>query len=122
MAKLIVNTNRILKNIEKLNYLFYQKKIKWTLILKVLSGNELFLKKLIYNKSIKNIHSIGDSRISGLKKIKSINPKIKTIYIKPPPIQIIESVVKYADISLNSSYNTIFKLNREARKQKKYMK
>lgn len=119
MAKLIVNTNSILKNIEKLNLILKQKKIKWTLILKVLSGNELFLKKLISNQSIKNIHSLGDSRISGLKKIKNINPKIKTIYIKPPPIQIIESIIKYADVSLNSSYNTILRLNQESKKQKK---
>lgn len=119
MAKIVVKTNKIIENIEKINQIFKSKKYKWTLILKMLSGNEAFLKKIIYNKVIKNIHSIGDSRISGLKKIKQINPKIKTMYIKPPPIQIVKSIISFADISVNSSYKTILALNKEAKRQNK---
>lgn len=68
---------------------------------------------------MKLLHSVGDSRLSNLKTIKAINPKITTLYIKPPSIQDARRVIKYADISLNSSLKTIQKLNEEAKIQNK---
>jgi predicted amino acid racemase len=119
MAELLIKTDKLIGNISKINNLLEKHNVHWSLIVKVLSGNKELLGKILFHPEIKRIHSIGDSRISGLKTIKSINPNIPTIYIKPPPIDTIKSVVKYADISLNTSLTTIRALNEEAKKQGK---
>ncbi|MDZ7690695.1 MAG: alanine racemase [Balneolaceae bacterium] len=75
----------------------------------------LFLKE-VTDLGIKELH---DSRISNLKKIKEIDPETLTIYIKPPPKDIIESVVKYADVSLNTELSTLHALSEEAGRQNK---
>lgn len=116
MAELIVNTGKIVKNIEKIDNFLSRHDIQWSIIVKVLSGNRRILKEILFHPSIKKSHSVGDSRLSNLKVIKSINPDIRTMYIKPPAVKHIKSVVKYADISLNTSYQTIEKLNEEAGK------
>jgi predicted amino acid racemase len=54
--------------------------------------------------------------------IKSINPKIETIYIKPPAKRAIPTIVKYADVSMNTEFETIKLLAEEAKKQKKIHK
>lgn len=119
MSKLLIKSKTIIGNITKMNRYLEKYNKKWTLITKVLSGNREVLTKILHHPEIKNIHSIGDSRLSSLKNIKKILPDIITMYIKPPAIQNIKSVVKYADISLNSSISTIQALNDEAKLQKK---
>ncbi len=119
MAQLVIKSGKILQNIEKLNRILDKHNVEWSLIVKVLSGHKEFLKKLLFNPVVKKLHSVGDSRISGLKVIKSLNPEIVTMYVKPPAIDTIKSVVAYADISLNSSFRTIEALNEEAGKQGK---
>ncbi|WP_407267595.1 hypothetical protein [Tenacibaculum maritimum] len=47
--------------------------------------------------------------------MREVNPKIKTIYIKPPAVIYADDIVKYADISLNSSLPTIEALNDSAK-------
>lgn len=119
MAELIIKSDKILKNIKKLNDYLSQNDIKWTLVAKVLSGHKATLEKLLVDPEIKNLHSIGDSRLSNLKVIKKIRPDIVTMYIKPPAIQSAKNVIKYADISVNSSSSTIEALNKEAQRQGK---
>ena len=67
MATLIVNTNRIIENIIKLSSFLANKKIEWSLVVKILGGNRQVLEKIICDESIKKVHSVGDSRISNLK-------------------------------------------------------
>lgn len=122
MAELYINTKTILENIRKLDNYLKQNDIKWTLVSKILSGNREVLEIILNSPDIKNCHSIGDSRLSNLKVIKSLRPEIVTMYIKLPSITSAHSVVKYADISLNSSYHTIEALNREAVAQNKIHK
>ncbi|MDP8221088.1 MAG: alanine racemase [Candidatus Stygibacter frigidus] len=119
MAELDINTQKILDNISKLDKYLKDNDIKWSLVSKILSGNREVLDVILNSDVIKNCHSIGDSRLSSLKAIKSIRPDIVTMYIKLPSIPSAHSVVKYADISLNSSYHTIEALNREAVAQNK---
>lgn len=119
MAELVIKLDKIIGNVEKLNRIIEKHNIKWTLVVKVLSGHKEFLKKLLFNPAVKKLHSVGDSRTSGLRAIKEINPDIVTMYVKPPPIDSIKAVVTYADISLNSSLRTIEALNVEAGKQGK---
>ncbi len=122
MAELLIKTKKIIENIEKVSNLMESHSIEWTLIVKILSGHKKILREIIQNPIIKRINSLGDSRLTGLRRIKEINPDIITMYIKPPAIKYIPSIVEYADISLNSSFKTIEALNEEARKKKKVHK
>lgn len=119
MAEIRIKTKAIVSNIQKLDNFLSKHHIKWTLVVKVLSGNDGILNKILTELSIDNLHSIGDSRLSNLKKIKQIRPDIKTMYIKPVPLQYVKSVVECADISLNTSFTAIKALSEEAVKQNK---
>lgn len=116
MAELIINTKKIQNNIKTLSAYFEAHNIEWSLVTKVFSGDKEFLKKVLTDEVIENINSIGDSRLTSLKNLKEVNPNMRTIYIKPPAKVYVNEVVKYADISLNSSYNTIKALNEAAKK------
>ncbi len=72
------------------------------MVSKLLSGNILFLKELLTLKP----EQVCDSRVSNLKDIKTLDPSVETIYIKPPPKQYMKAVVEFADISLNTEYET----------------
>jgi len=122
MATLQIDSEIILDNIKKLNDLLGKYNIRWSIIMKVLSGNRQILERILHSQELQNIHSIGDSHLSCLKKIKQIKPEAVTMYIKPPAADQIKNVISYADISLNSSIQTIEALNKEAKKQKKLHK
>lgn len=119
MAGLEINIKKIADNINKLGLYLNENNITWSLITKVFSGERDFMKKILTDEIICNLHSIGDSRLSSLKVLKSINPHVKTIYIKPPAILDADDVVEFADISLNTSFETIKALNNAAARKKK---
>jgi len=119
MATLQIHTDRIIGNVRKLNDFLKPKGIEWTLVTKILNGYKPALEKILCDPVIKEVHSVGDSRISNLRAIKEVKSDIVTIYIKPAAVNQAKNVVKYADISLNSSYETIKQLNIEAEKQGK---
>src|SRR5690554_208218 len=116
MAELIIHSSKIKENIKYLSNYFKEKNIKWSLVTKVFSGDKEFLQNILTEDVIENISSIGDSRLTSLKNLKAVNPQMKTIYIKPPSEIYVDEVVKYADISLNSSLSTIKALNQAAQK------
>ncbi|OGU56084.1 MAG: hypothetical protein A2X64_05335 [Ignavibacteria bacterium GWF2_33_9] len=116
MAELLIQTKKIKQNINKLSEYFEQHGINWSLITKVFSGDKDFLKSVLTDEIIKKIDEVGDSRLSNIRNLKEYKPHLKTIYIKPPAKIYAEDVVKYADISLNSSYSTIVTLNNAAKK------
>jgi len=118
MAFVTLNKNKLKENFEYLDNLFKINDIKWSVVSKVLCGNELYLKELLKL----GIKQVCDSRTSNLKTIRSINPSVETVYIKPPAKRAIPSVVKYADISFNTELETIKLLAKEAAKQKKIHK
>src|SRR6056297_392681 len=122
MAELVVKTQNIIKNIEKLDATLKKHDKKWSLVSKVLSGDIKFLEKILTDDVVQRLHSVGDSRMSSLKNIKKVNPDITTIYIKPPAKQLAKHIVQCADISVNTSADTIEILNKEAKKQKKIHK
>ena len=74
---------------------------------------------MLTDEVIKNIDSVGDSRLTSLKNLKEVNPAMRTIYIKPPAKIYADDIIKYADISLNSSFTTIIALNEAAKKVNK---
>jgi len=116
MAELVIDSHKIHENFKKLSDFLSKHNMKWTLISKVLAGNKSVLKKILTTPQLGNIHSIGDSRLSSLKNIKDINPNIITMYIKPPAIKYANEVVKYSDISFNTTFEAIQALNQEAKK------
>ncbi len=122
MAELVIDTNAIISNIRKLSAYMDKYDKQWSLVTKVFSGDIDFLKKILTDDVIAGIHSVGDSRLSSLKNLKKVNPGMITIYIKPPAAIYADDVVKYADISANSSLTTIKALNQAAIKQKKIHK
>lgn len=119
MSKIRIDSHLIRENIETLDKHFRKHKKKWTLVTKVLAGNKHVLRSILDKKSIKKLHSVADSRLSGLKTVKQINPEITTMLIKPPSKYQIANVIKYADISLNTSLKMIKALNEEAYKAQK---
>jgi len=122
MAELVVKTENIIRNIQKLDDFLKKQNIQWSLVSKVLSGDISFLKRILIDDIVNRLHSVGDSRLSSLKTIKKLNPELITIYIKPPAQSLVSNIVRYADISVNTSYRTIEALSKEAVKQKKIHK
>ena len=119
MAELIIRTKKIQENIQYLSQFLSKNNIQWSLITKVFSGDKTFLENVLTPEVIQHINSVGDSRLTSLKNLKEVNPQMKTIYIKPPAKIYADQVVEYADISLNSSYETIQALNESAKKMNK---
>ena len=118
MAKLKIFPERIISNISKMNAYCQKYRKEWTFVTKVIGGYKPLLEKILQPDVILGTHSIGDSRVSSLRTIKQINPKLVTMYLKPPSSSYIKNVVKYADISLNTDYSTIQQLNEEAKNQR----
>ncbi|MHC5352755.1 alanine racemase [Myroides sp. LJL115] len=118
MAYITLNTAKLKHNFNYLDHLFQTHHIQWSVVSKLLCGNELFLKELLKL----NPKQLCDSRVSNLKMIKELNPKVETIYIKPVPKSSIEEIVTYADISFNTELHTIALLSQEAKRQNKIHK
>jgi predicted amino acid racemase len=115
MAFITLDSKKLEANFRYLDKLFEKHQIQWTVVSKLLSGNRLFMTELL---SL-GVRQIADSRVSNLKTVKSIDPDIETMYIKPPAKRAISSVVKYADISMNTEIETIKQLSEEAGRQGK---
>ncbi|MBN2857813.1 MAG: alanine/ornithine racemase family PLP-dependent enzyme [Candidatus Delongbacteria bacterium] len=115
MAYITLNRKKLEHNFRFLDRIFKKNNIKWSVVTKLLCGNKLYIGELLKL----NVFQAADSRISNLRTIKSIKPDIETIYIKPPAKHAVSNVVKYADISLNTSISVIKMLSKEAVKQDK---
>lgn len=118
MAYITLNITKLKSNFEFLNSVFLTYSIHWSVVTKLLCGNKEYLKELLNF----DIQQICDSRISNLRTIKQINPNVETIYIKPPAKRAIKGVVQFADISMNTEFETIKLLSGEAQKQNKVHK
>lgn len=118
MAHIVLNRQKLQENYQYLDQLFSQENIDWAVVSKVLCGSKTYLKELIDL----GVKEICDSRITNLKIIKSLNPNIQTVFIKPPAKRYISSVVKYADVSFNTEFETIKMLSDEAVRQNKMHK
>ncbi|SIO13653.1 alanine racemase [Algoriphagus halophilus] len=115
MAYLTLNKTKLKTNFEFLKKLFDEKSISWGVVSKLLCGNRTFLEELI-NLGVREIH---DSRISNLAMVKTINPDVQTVYIKPVSKRNVGKMVEFADVSLNSELDTIHWISEEAVLQKK---
>ncbi|MFW5799682.1 MAG: alanine racemase, partial [Spirochaetota bacterium] len=123
MSTINIYINRILENIEKIDSFMKKHNKKWTIVNKILGSNREILKEIInseiLNSNNTSIDSVADSHLSGLQIVKELNPKLKTMYIKPTELKYVEEVIRFADISLNTSYETIIALNEKAKELNK---
>jgi predicted amino acid racemase len=115
MAYIELYKDKLKQNYEFLDALFKEHDKEWAVVSKMLCGNRTYLEELV-NLGAKEIC---DSRISNLKKIKSIDPDVQTVYIKPPAQDMVEDIISYADVSFNTEFATLELLSEEAGKQKK---
>jgi predicted amino acid racemase len=115
MAYLTLDRDKLKHNYEFLDKWFSNNDIDWAVVTKLLCGNESYLEE-IFRLGVKEVC---DSRISNLAKIKSLDPSIQTVYIKPPAQGNVEDIVRYADVSFNSESDTIKMLSEEAQRQGK---
>lgn len=118
MAFVKLFKKRLEHNYRSLDRLFTQNKIEWGVVTKLLCGNESYIQEVINLGA----NQLFDSRLMHLRKIKKLNPDIQTVYIKPPATRFIEGIVRYADVSFNTQYETIKLLSDEAKRQKKIHK
>lgn len=118
MSILKLYRDRLRNNYEYLSHFFAQDDIDWGIVTKLLCGNQAFLQEVIDL----GCEQLLDARISNLKQIKELAPDIQTVYIKPPPMRSIPSLVAYADVSFNTEYSTIKALSDEAVRQGKLHK
>ncbi len=115
MAFVTLDSKKLKENYDYLNKLFKSNNIKWSVVTKLLCGNEQYLRQVLNL----GIRQVCDSRVTNLQMIKSIDPTVETIYIKPPAKLSIDDIVEYADISFNTEYETIKMLSDAAVKRGK---
>jgi len=118
MAFIKLYKEKLKHNYEYLDKKFLDNNVEWGVVTKLLCGNRLYIKELL-RLGVKEMH---DTRISNLRTIKSLNPEVQTVYIKPPAKRSIANVVKFADVSFNTDYSTIKSLSHEAGIQQKVHK
>ncbi len=115
MAEIVISRKKLLHNFNFLKKTFEDNNLNWGIVTKLLCGIPLYIKEIINLGA----EELMDSRISNLRVIKLLNPKIRTIYIKPPPRKSITNLVKYADVSMNTDIETLTLISKEAKRQKK---
>lgn len=110
MAYISLNTDKLRHNYLQLDNLFKKNGLQWAVVSKMLCGNKKYLEALIQL----GIRQVCESRVSNLKTIKSIAPDIETYFIKPAAKRNAQKVVMYADVSFNTSYETVKALSAHA--------
>ena len=118
MAYIKLKRKSLHHNYQYLSKQLEKQDISWGIVSKLLCGNKKYIQEVI-NLGIDEIH---DSRISNLKAVKELDPKIQTVYIKPPAKKFIKSIVEYADVSFNTELSTIRLISAEAKRQDKLHK
>ena len=114
--KLEIKTKGILENAMLMKKLCEKKNVRLSLVTKCLVSD----KKIVRMLKDAGIETICESRIQNLIDYKDID--VEKWLIREVMLSEIESVVKYADVSVNSELETITKLNEEAKRQNKIHK
>lgn len=116
--RLEINIEKLKTNLQVISNLLKKNNISLAMVTKAYCANLDIVDELVKNKNL--IDYLADSRIENLKEMRHIN--IPKILLRIPMKSEVEDVIKYADISFNSEYETIEKLNEEAKKVNKIHK
>ncbi|SHK21853.1 ornithine racemase Orr [Tepidibacter formicigenes] len=111
--RLEVSLNKLKHNANILSKKCKEKGIETAVVTKVYCAFPEVVKPL----EDSGIKYIADSRIKNLKKLQDVN--IPKILIRIPMLTEVSEVVKYADISLNSEFEVVKKLDEESKKLNK---
>src|SRR5690606_39572873 len=95
MAHIVLNRKKLQENYRFLDELFKENNIEWGVVSKVFCGSKVYLKEIM----ALGVKQMCDSRITNLKIIKSLDPNIETVFIKPPAKRYIPGIENTADPS-----------------------
>ncbi len=119
MAELRIRLSHIRENIEMLDHFFHQRKLTWTLVMKVLAGYTDYLAPILQGLDLKSMVGVADSRLTHLVHLKKMMPRLSTWQIRPPVLQNVDLVAEFVDVSCNSSIDTLTALNKAAKRKGK---
>ena len=114
MPRIEISLSQIRENTKKLSELYMQKGISLMGVTKAVLGEPSIAKAMIQG----GVKFIADSRIENIQKMKSAGISAQFVLLRTPLSQA-ESIVKNADISLNTEIETLKKLSYHAKGQNK---
>ncbi len=110
--RLEINVDKLKNNVRVLSELCKENNLEMAMVTKSYCA----IPELVEEIAGEEVAYLADSRVSNLKSLSNIN--IPKILLRIPMLSEVEEVVEYVDISFNSELETIYKLNKEAKKQK----
>ncbi len=114
MPRIEISLSQIRENAKTLSELYMQKGISLMGVTKAVLGEPFIAKAMIQG----GVKFIADSRIENIQKMKSAGISTQFVLLRTPLSQA-ESIVKNADISLNTEIETLKKLSYHAKGQNK---
>ncbi|MFC2082167.1 alanine/ornithine racemase family PLP-dependent enzyme [Bacteroidota bacterium] len=108
-----INLKKIAHNAKTLNRLYGSKKIDVIGVTKAVCGDPAVAAALVQN----GIRILADSRLINIRRMRRAGIKAEFLLLRTPFLSQAESVVKYADISLNSEISVIERLAKYAERQ-----
>jgi predicted amino acid racemase len=113
--RLVIDFDALHHNIRTVDKWVLDHGASWSLVTKAMCGHEDVLQGLAES----GVRSMADSRLSNLSAIRNLAPTIETWYLRLPHYPALEKVVRLADVSLNTEFEIIEALNKEAKRQDK---
>lgn len=115
--RLEINIPKLKKNLKAISDLLKKNNLTLTMVTKAYCADKHIVSELAKTNLI---DYLADSRIENLENLKEIN--IPKILLRIPMLSEISKLIDYVDISFNSEYETIKKINDEAKKKDKIHK
>lgn len=115
--RLEINIPKLKKNLKAISNLLKKNNLTLTMVTKAYCADKYIVSELAKTNLI---DYLADSRIENLENLKEIN--IPKILLRIPMLSEISKLIDYVDISFNSEYETIKKINDVAKKKDKIHK
>jgi len=115
LNRLVIDLNALHHNIRKIDQWVLGHGASWSLVTKAMCGHEEVLQGL----ALMGVRSMADSRLANLSAIRNLKQPTESWYLRLPHYPALEKVVELADISLNTEFEIIKALDREAARQDK---
>ncbi|MBN1761133.1 MAG: alanine racemase [Chitinispirillaceae bacterium] len=109
MSRLCINMDALHNNMSRIDAIVSERGGSWTVVSKVLCGNEDVLRALMDM----GVRSVGDTRLDNLRAL-PLSGYVERWYLRVPPPSATEEVVSLTDVSLNSEKETIHQLDKDA--------
>ena len=110
MNRLRINMDALHHNLLQIERIVAERGGSWTLVTKVLCGNEEVISELI----AMGVRSVGDTRIDNFRSFPMADAPIERWYLRVPPPSMTGDIIHFTEVSLNSEKATIRQLDRDA--------